>query len=76
MNKITWLELYNFLYEKANNVKNFGDFNWNSPVIIHDASTGDEYSCDTYIISDKTNQEKLVLLTNIDSLFSDIKDFN
>ena len=76
MNKITWLELYHFLYEKANNINNFGNFDWSNPVVIHDASTGDEYSCDTYMISDKINKEKLVLLTNIDSLFSDIKDLN
>lgn len=74
MNQITWLELYQFLHEKANNVKNFGDFNWSEQVIIHNASTGDEHTCDTYLISDSKNQEKLVLLTNIESLFSDAKD--
>jgi hypothetical protein len=74
MNHITWLDLYNFLYEKANNVKNFGDFDWSQRVIIHNASTGDEHTCDTYLISDSKNQEKLVLLTHIEALFSETKD--
>lgn len=31
---MTWLELYSFLYEKANNVKDLGKFNWQEPVLV------------------------------------------
>lgn len=68
MTKMTWLDLYNYLYHQANDYKNIGKFQWNDPVIIHDANTGDENNCDTYFISDG-NSERLVLATNIDSIF-------
>ncbi len=71
MNKITWLELYNFLHEYANNSKHFGKLNWQEPVMIHDANTGDETNCDTWIISDKTGKDRLVLATNIETIFSE-----
>jgi hypothetical protein len=73
MNNMTWLDLYKFLYSKANDSSSFGQFDWNSPVIVHDASTGDEYSCDTWNIEDNKGNDKLVLVTNIDSIFSDNK---
>jgi hypothetical protein len=69
MNRITWLDLYNFLHSQAHDFKNLGKFDWNSPVIIHDASTGEEYNCDTWRISNKKGKEKLVLATNIESIF-------
>lgn len=70
MNTLTWLDLYNFLYQQANDTKNFGQFDWSSPVIIHDAETGSEYSCDTYFISDKKNVEKATLVINQEHIFS------
>jgi hypothetical protein len=71
MNKMTWLDLYNFLYEYANNNKKFGKLNWQEPVMIHDANTGDETCCDTWIISDKRGGDRLVLATNIETIFSE-----
>jgi hypothetical protein len=66
MNNITWLDLYNFLYSKAHDLNKLGDFEWNSPVIIHDASTGEEYDCDTYLIDNK-----LTLTINMESVFNE-----
>ena len=71
MNNMNWLDLYNFLYEKANDNKNFGKMNWQAPVMVHDASTGDELSCDTWIVSKEDGQEKLVLATNIETIFNE-----
>lgn len=73
MNKMSWLDLYNFLYNQANDSKNFGHFDWQSPVIIHDASSGDEFSCDTWVVSsDNDNgKNKLVLAINIESIFAE-----
>lgn len=71
MNNMTWLDLYNFLYNQAN--LNVGKFNWSSPVMIHDASTGDEYNCDTWIISDDKGNDRVVLATNIESIFAENK---
>ena len=67
MNKINWLDLYSFLYERANNSKYFGQFNWDDPVLIHNANTGLEEYCDTYIVSD-TNSQRLVLATHSETV--------
>lgn len=67
---MTWLELYSFLNDQANSCNNFGKFDWNQNVIIHDAETGDEYGCDTYIISDKRGEDRFVLATNIEKIFN------
>lgn len=71
MNNMTWLDLYNFLHSKAHDFKNFGKFNWNSPAIVHDASTGDEYRCDTWIVSDDNGNDRLVIVTNIESIYAE-----
>jgi hypothetical protein len=71
MNKMTWLDLYNYLYSQANSVDNFGKFDWNSPVMIHDASTGEELICDTWVISNHVGNDRVVLATNIESIFAE-----
>lgn len=71
MNNMTWLDLYNFLYEKANDNKNFGKINWQDPVMVHDANTGDEINCDTWIVSDARGNDRLVLATNIETIFNE-----
>lgn len=70
MNIVTWLDLYNFLYTQANDMKHLGKFDWNKPVIVHDAETGDEYSCDTYFISSKNNKEKFALIINANAIYN------
>lgn len=59
---ITWLDLYNFLFERANNINAVGTFQWNMPIIIYDAATGDKFSCDTYYLED--TDDGLVLMIN------------
>lgn len=71
MNKMTWLDLYNFLSERANNINAVGIFDWNKPVLIHDADTGDEFSCDTYYVSDSRGEDRLVLIINIEKIFNE-----
>ena len=76
MNSMTWLDLYNYLHSQANEIDNIGSFDWNSPVIIHDASSGNEFTCDTWIISDRKisgDKDRVVLATNIDSIFAENK---
>lgn len=71
MNNMTWLDLYNFLHDQANNSKNIGKFPWNEPVSIHDAETGDEFSCETYYISDNRGDDRIVLIVNIEAIFGE-----
>lgn len=69
MNKLTWLDLYNFLYEQANSTNNIGKFNWQEPVTIYNAETGEEFDCDTYNISNSDN-DSFVLAINVDSIYN------
>jgi hypothetical protein len=59
---ITWLDLYNFLFERANNINAVGTFQWNTPIVIYDAATGDKFFCDTYYLED--TDDGLVLMIN------------
>jgi hypothetical protein len=71
MNNMTWLDLYTFLYNQANDSKNFGKMNWQEPVMVHDANTGDELNCYTWVVSDSNGQDKLVIATNIETIYSE-----
>jgi hypothetical protein len=74
MNKMTWLDLYNFLHAQAHDFKNLGKFNWNSPVMVHDADTGEEAYCDTLVVSNRSidrDEDRIVLATNIESIFAE-----
>jgi hypothetical protein len=66
-----WIDLFKFLNERANDIKNLGSFNWQAPVTIHDAETGDEFSCDTYYINDIKGNDRLVLITNVEKVFEE-----
>lgn len=46
MNRMTWLDLYNFLYERANDVKNLGSFPWQEEVKVFDFETLEYYNTD------------------------------
>lgn len=46
MNNMTWLDLYNFLHERANDIKNLGDFPWQDPVEAFDFDTLQYYPVD------------------------------
>ena len=69
MNNLTWLDLYNYLHAQANGLDNLGKFNWNEQVVVHDASTGDEYACDTWEISNEDNKSRFVIAINIEEIF-------
>lgn len=71
MTKITWLDLYNFLHDQANNIHKIGNFSWNSPVVIHDADTGDEFNCDVYTLGDSSGNDKFVLMYNTENIYSE-----
>lgn len=73
MSKITWLDLYNFLHDQANNINKVGNFNWDTPVVIHDADTGDENNCDVYILGDSNGKDKFVLMYNVENIYSENK---
>lgn len=68
MNKMSWLDLYNYLNAQANGLDNFGKFDWNSPVMLHDAETGYKYFCDTYFIDNQ-----LTLAFNMETIFDENK---
>ena len=69
MNKMTWLDLYNFLHKKANDTSNLDDYNWGQQVMIHNAETGDEYPADTWVIANSEGKDRLVLVINDEEIF-------
>lgn len=40
MDKITWLDLYNFLYNKAHDFNNLGNFDWSAEVRVLNPKDG------------------------------------
>ena len=46
MNKMTWLDLYDFLCERANDIKNLGEFPWNESVEVFDFETLEYFPAD------------------------------
>jgi len=46
MDKMNWLDLYNFLHQKAHDFKNLGKFPWQEEVKVWDWETLDYYSVD------------------------------
>jgi hypothetical protein len=69
---MTWLDLYNFLHQRANDVKNLGSFPWQEEVSVFDFETLEYYpidfikmpdgkislKVDTYQPGDKNDLEK------------------
>lgn len=56
---MTWLELYQFLSDKAN--KDISDpILWGQKVMIHNIETGDEYLCDLLEL-DHNDNKRIVL---------------
>lgn len=64
---MTWLDLYNFLYSKANDIHTVGTFDWNANVKVYDADTGDIYDCDTYYIVTENSDEDFVFIFNLEN---------
>jgi hypothetical protein len=44
--QMTWLDLYNFLYEKANDINGEGNFPWQESVQVFDFETLEYYPTD------------------------------
>ena len=63
---MTWLDLYNFLHTKANDVHRLDSEIWQSEVTIHDAKTGYEETVDSLNIDGKT-----VLAFNMNSYYNE-----
>jgi hypothetical protein len=61
---MTWLELYNMLHQKANDINNLDSKFWQSDVSFHNLETGDEHPCDTWEITDQNQEPRLVLGIN------------
>ena len=53
MNNMTWLDLYNFLYERANDINNPGSFPWQENVQVFDFETLEYYPTDFIEMPDK-----------------------
>lgn len=43
---MTWLDLYNYLHEQANDIKNLGRFPWQETVKVFDFGTLEYFSTD------------------------------
>lgn len=43
---MNWLDLYNFLHQRANDLKNLGTFNWQAPVEVYDNQYGETSKAD------------------------------
>ncbi len=61
---MTWLDLYNFLHEKANNVSTLDQQIWQSKVIAHDAATGEEKTCEIYEVTTNGSDKHTCLVYN------------
>lgn len=59
---MTWLDLYTFLNERANNINAVGTFEWNKRVKVFDNATGELLDCDTYY--SQSENDGLVLIIN------------
>jgi len=60
---MTWLDLYNFLYKKANTLSELGSVEWNKPILVHDAETGKEHEVDIWELSNLIKQGQETRLT-------------
>ena len=63
---MTWLDLYNYLYEKAHDVNNPDSDFWKQVVMFHNLETGDEHPCDTWEISFTDGKPRVVLGINFE----------
>tara|TARA_B100001778_G_C18194823_1_gene452927 strand:- start:3 stop:200 length:198 start_codon:yes stop_codon:yes gene_type:complete len=63
-----WLDLYKFMYNKANKLSNVGTINWQEDVEIYDCETGTTYKCDMLELDEN---KKLTLSINMDSIYQE-----
>ena len=60
-----WLDLYNMLHQKANDVHNLDSELWQDEVLVHDSATGKEYFAEIVEIDGRK-----VLAFNVDELYN------
>ena len=62
---MTWLQLYNLLYDRANTMSKLGTVKWNDDIIVHNAETGEESTVDIWELSEGSNNDsRLTLVYN------------
>lgn len=58
---MTWLDLYNFLYQRANDVKNLGKFDWQAAVQVYDNQHGGLYHADLIQMYDQDIKKEIYI---------------
>jgi hypothetical protein len=53
MTQMKWIDLYNFLYERANDINDLGNFPWQEPVEVFDFDSLEYYPTDFIEFPDK-----------------------
>lgn len=53
MTQMKWVDLYNFLCERANDINNLGNFPWQEPVEVFDFNSLEYYKTDFIEFPDK-----------------------
>jgi len=66
---MTWLELYNFLHERANKISKLGTVRWDDEIVVHDATTGEESVVDIWELSDPIDHDHDTRLTLVYNQF-------
>jgi hypothetical protein len=64
LDKMNWLDLYNFLHQQANDIKAFGKFDWQKDVKVYDNAYGGLFNADLIEFDDFGRKE---FYLNIDS---------
>jgi hypothetical protein len=52
-NSTTWLDLYNYLYNKAHDMNSYGTFDWQAPIEVYDGDSEEVKIADTYYLDGK-----------------------
>jgi len=58
---MNWLELYNFLHQRANDLKNLGKFDWQAPVEVYDNQYGETSRADLIELYDDFGKEQIYI---------------
>jgi len=58
---MNWLDLYNFLHQRANNLKYFGKFDWQAAVQVYDNQDGVLYHADLIEMYDQDIKKEIYI---------------
>lgn len=58
---MTWLDLYNFLHQRANDLQNLGTFNWQAPVEVYDNQYGETSKADLIELYDDFGNKQIYI---------------